>query len=47
MEYDWLTILIAIIGIVVAWKILKGLIKAAVMIAIVIAAAYFVTGGFA
>ena len=47
MEMDFITILIAVVAIVVAWKILKGIVKTAALVLILAVAAYFVFGGFA
>ena len=42
-----LPIIIALILVVIAWKVLKGMVKTVVLIAILAAAAIFVFGGFA
>ena len=42
---QWLPILIALILVVIAWKVLKGVIKTVVLVAILIAAAVWVFGG--
>ncbi|MBX7526890.1 hypothetical protein [Qipengyuania vesicularis] len=47
MEMDFITILIAVVAIAVAWKILKGIVKTAALVLILAVAAYFVFGGFA
>ena len=47
MSADWLTIILAIVGVVIAWKVLKGIVKTLVLAAILIAAAIFVFGGVA
>jgi len=40
-------IIIALILVVIAWKVLKGIIKTVVLIAILAAAAFWVFGGMA
>lgn len=42
---QFLPILIAIVLIVIAWKVLKGIVKTAVLVAILIAAGIYVAGG--
>ena len=42
-----LPIIIALILVVIAWKVLKGIIKTVVLIAILAAAAFWVFGGMA
>ena len=44
MTYDWLTILVALILIVVAWKVFKGIVKTFVLVAILAVAAIWVFG---
>ncbi|EDL50385.1 hypothetical protein [Erythrobacter sp. SD-21] len=45
MSADWLTIILAIVAVVVAWKVLKGIIKTVALVAILIVAAMVVFGG--
>ena len=45
MTYDWLTILVALVLIVVAWKVFKGIVKTVALVVILAAAAIFVFGG--
>ena len=40
-------IAIALVGVVLAWKLLKGLVKTVVLVAILALAAAYVFGGFA
>ena len=47
MSADWLTIILALVAIVVAWKVFKGVVKTIALVVILIAAAIFVFGGFA
>ena len=47
MSYDWLTIILALVGVVIAWKVFKGIVKTIVLAVILIAAAIFVFGGVA
>ena len=47
MSADWLTILLALVAIVVAWKVFKGVVKTIALVVILIAAAIFVFGGLA
>ena len=47
MDNSIVTIILAIIAIVVAWKVFKGVVKTIALVAILIAAAVFVFGGFA
>lgn len=42
---QFLPALIAIVLVVVAWKVLKGIAKTAVLVAILIAAGLYVSGG--
>jgi len=42
-----LPIAIALILVVIAWKVLKGIVKTVVLVAILAAAAFFVFGGMA
>ncbi len=44
---QFLPVIVAIILVVIAWKALKGLVKTAVLIAILIAAGVYVSGGMA
>ena len=39
-----IAIVVALVGIVIAWKLLKGLVKTAALVAILILAAIFVFG---
>ncbi len=45
MSADWLTILLVIVGVVIAWKVFKGVVKTAVLVAILISAGLYVSGG--
>ena len=45
MNADWLTIILALVGVVIAWKVFKGIVKTLVLAVILIAAALFVFGG--
>ncbi|QZD88185.1 hypothetical protein [Qipengyuania psychrotolerans] len=45
MSADWLTIILAIVGVVIAWKVLKGIVKTVALVAILIVAAIVVFGG--
>ena len=47
MSADWLTILLALVAIVVAWKVFRGVVKTIALVVILIAAAIFVFGGLA
>ncbi|WP_324827304.1 hypothetical protein [Qipengyuania zhejiangensis] len=47
MDGSIITIIVALFAIVLAWKVLKGIVKTMVLAAILIAAAVFVFGGFA
>ena len=47
MDSSLISILVALVLIVVAWKVFKGIVKTMVLAAILIAAAIFVFGGFA
>ena len=47
MSADWLTIILALVAIVVAWKVFKGVVKTVALVVILIAAAIFVFGGLA
>ena len=47
MDGSLISIIVALILIVVAWKVFKGIVKTMVLAAILIAAAIFVFGGFA
>jgi hypothetical protein len=41
------TLIVALVAIIIAWKVLKGVAKTAVLILILVAAAWFVfSGGF-
>ena len=40
-----LPLVVALVGIVIAWKLLKGLVKTAVLVGILVLAALFVFGG--
>ena len=42
-----LPLVVALVGIVIAWKLLKGLVKTVVLVAILALAAVWVFGGFA
>lgn len=44
---QYLPILIALVLVVIAWKVLKGVAKTAVLVAILIAAGIYVAGGAA
>ena len=45
MSGDWLTIILAIVAVVIAWKVLKGIVKTVALVAILIVAAIVVFGG--
>ncbi|QZD95349.1 hypothetical protein [Qipengyuania gelatinilytica] len=45
MGYDWLTIILALIAVVIAWKVFKGIVKTIALVVILVAAALFVFGG--
>ena len=47
MSADWLTIILALVAIVVAWKVFKGVVKTIALVVVLIAAAIFVFGGVA
>ena len=47
MDGSLISIIVALILIVVAWKVFKGVVKTVVLAAILIAVAIFVFGGFA
>ena len=47
MDGSIISILVALVLIVIAWKVFKGMVKTVVLAAILIAAAIFVFGGFA
>ena len=47
MTADWVTIVLAIIAVVIAWKVFKGIVKTVALVVILVAAAIFVFGGFA
>jgi hypothetical protein len=42
-----LPLFVALVGIVIAWKLLKGLVKTVVLVGILALAAVYVLGGFA
>jgi hypothetical protein len=42
-----LPLVVALVGIVIAWKLLKGLVKTVVLVGILALAAVWVFGGFA
>jgi hypothetical protein len=42
-----LPLIVALVGIVIAWKLLKGLVKTVVLVGILALAAVYVFGGFA
>ncbi|MGV3554105.1 MAG: hypothetical protein ACO1OD_02505 [Croceibacterium sp.] len=42
-----LPLIVALVGIVIAWKLLKGLVKTVVLVGILALAAVWVFGGFA
>ena len=44
MEQSLITLVIALILVVVAWKVLKGIIKTVALVAILVAAGVFVFG---
>ena len=44
MGYDWLTIILALIAVVIAWKVFKGIVKTIALVVILVAAALFVFG---
>ncbi len=45
MEFDWITILIALGLAALAWKVIKGMIKFGVIAAILVGGAYFYSQG--
>ena len=45
MDASILTIIVALIAIVIAWKVLKGIVKTVALVAILIVAALVVFGG--
>ena len=47
MSADWLTIILALVAVVIAWKVFKGIVKTVALVVILIAAAIFVFGGLA
>ena len=47
MNADWITIVLAIIAVVIAWKVFKGIVKTIALVVILVAAAVFVFGGLA
>ncbi|WP_435201053.1 hypothetical protein [Qipengyuania sp. 902] len=47
MDGNIISIIVALILIVIAWKVFKGIVKTVVLAAILIAVAIFVFGGFA
>ena len=47
MDSSIITIILALIAVVVAWKVFKGIVKTIALVVILIAAAIFVFGGFA
>ena len=47
MDSNIISIIVALVLIVIAWKVFKGIVKTVVLAAILIAAAIFVFGGFA
>jgi hypothetical protein len=42
-----LPLVVALVGVVIAWKLLKGLVKTVVLVGILALAAVYVLGGFA
>lgn len=46
MEFDWITIAVAIVLAIVAWKVIKGLIKFAAIAVILGGAAFVYTQGY-
>ena len=42
---DWLPLVIGLIAIIVAWKVLKGIVKTIALVVILAVAALFVFGG--
>ncbi len=47
MSGELITAAIAIVAVVVAWKVLKGIVKTVVLVGILALAAYLVFGGMA
>ncbi|UOR14776.1 hypothetical protein [Qipengyuania aquimaris] len=45
MDNSIITIILALIAVVIAWKVFKGIIKTIALVVILIAAAIFVFGG--
>ncbi|MBY6128812.1 hypothetical protein KUW15_08810 [Qipengyuania aquimaris] len=45
MDSSIITIILALIAVVIAWKVFKGIIKTIALVVILIAAAIFVFGG--
>ncbi|WP_379550589.1 hypothetical protein ACRAQ7_12385 [Erythrobacter sp. W53] len=46
MEYSWATIAVAVIAVVIAWKVLKGIVKTLALLAILGGVALLVFGGY-
>ena len=42
---DWMTIIVALVAIAIVWKIIKGMVKFAVIAAILFAAYFLFTNG--
>ena len=47
MDSSFITLLVAVIAIVIAWKVFKGIVKTIALVVILGLAALFVFGGFA
>ena len=45
MTADWITIILAIIAVVIAWKVFKGIVKTIALVGILVVAAIIVFGG--
>lgn len=47
MSGELITAAIAVVGVVIAWKVLKGIVKTVVLVGILVLAGIFVFGGMA
>jgi hypothetical protein len=47
MDSSIITLIVALIAIVIAWKVLKGTVKTVVLVGILVLAALYVFGGMA
>ena len=41
---DWLPLILLLVGVIIAWKLLKGVIKIAVIVALIAFVAYWMLG---